>query len=65
MKDLEKALTEQFMDLKVNDIESCEGDNLPIYFEGSQEDYLQWIKLLRSALVSARSFEIHCWNEED
>ena len=65
MKDLEKALTEQIMDLKINDEAPCEDNMLPTYFEGTKEDYLQWLEMLKTALASARNFEIHCWNGED
>lgn len=65
MEDLEKALTEQIMDLKINDEAPCEDNMLPTYFEGTEDDYLQWLEMLKTALASARNFEIHCWNGED
>ncbi len=66
MKDLEKVLTEQILDMKINHIlDTCEENKLPIYLSGTEKDYLQWIELLKTAISSAKVFEIHCWNEEN
>lgn len=65
MKDLEKVLTELISDMKVNEIDACEEDKLPIYFDGTEEDYSRWMELCRTAISSAKVFEIHCWNEEN
>ncbi|MBR6536659.1 MAG: hypothetical protein IKT67_05615 [Lachnospiraceae bacterium] len=65
MKDLEKALTEKIIGLKANDAPACENEIYPIYFDRTEKDNSKWLALLKEALKTAKTFEIHCWNGED
>jgi len=64
-EELEKALSEQIMNLKpapsVPD-QSIEVDT--VYFDGTESDNSKWLELIRERIKTAKSFEIHCWNEE-
>ena len=33
-------------------------------FDRSEKDNSKWIKLISGYLATAKTFEIHCWNEE-
>lgn len=37
----------------------------PIYFDSTEKDNTKWLALLKKALKTARTFEIHCWNGEE
>ena len=65
MKDLEKVLKEQIIGMKVNDAPACETENYPIFLDRTETDNSKWLELLKEALKTAKSFEIHCWNEEE
>ena len=65
MKKLENVLTEQILDLKVNEISPCETENYPIFLDRTEKDNSKWLELLAKALRKAKTFEIHCWNEEE
>ena len=65
MKDLGKVLTEQISDLKVNEVSACETEMQEVYFDRTEKDNSKWLELITEALKSAKSFEIHCWNEEN
>ena len=65
MKNLEKTLTEQILDLKINEISPCETQNYPIFLDRTEKNNSKWLALLTNALKTAKSFEIHCWNEEE
>lgn len=65
MKELEKVLTEQIMDLQVNEVSSCVTEMQEFYFDRAERDNLKWLELMTEALKSAKSFEIHCWTEEN
>ena len=58
-------LTEQILDLKVNEISPCETENYPIFLDRTEKDNSKWLALLTKALREAKTFEIHCWNEEE
>ena len=65
MKDLEKVLTEQIIELEVNEKSFCETEMYDeVYFDRMEKDNSKWLKLMTEALKSAKTFEIHCWNEE-
>ena len=76
-KDLEKALkivtekvleqlsTVQLGELKVSEEPACEKEVYPIYFDRTERDNSKWLELLKEALKTAKTFEIHCWNEEE
>jgi len=65
MKNLETVLMEQILDLKVNEVSSCETESYPIFLDRTEKDNSKWLKLLKEALKTAKTFEIHCWNEEE
>ena len=62
--ELEKVLTEQILDLKVNEISPCKTEMYPIYLDRTEKDNSKWLEILLRALNGAKTFEIHCWNEE-
>jgi len=65
MQDLEKVLTEQIIELEVNEKSSCETEMYDeVYLDRMEKDNSKWLKLMTEALKSAKTFEIHCWNEE-
>ena len=68
-KMLEKLSTVQLGDLSggITDIEApaCEKEVYPIYFDRTETDNAKWLELLKEALKTAKTFEIHCWNGED
>ncbi|MBQ6845314.1 MAG: hypothetical protein IJO60_11855 [Agathobacter sp.] len=65
MKELEKVLLEQLTDMKVNTIANKETNNYPLFLGRTETDNSKWLELLKEALKSAKTFEIHCWNGED
>jgi len=65
MKELEKVLIEQLTDMKVNTIANKETNNYPLFLGRTETDNLKWLELLKEALKTAKTFEIHCWNGED
>lgn len=42
MKELEKVLTEQIMDLQVNEVSSCVTEMQEVYFDRTEKDILKW-----------------------
>lgn len=68
-KVLEQLSTAQLGDLSggITDIEApaCEKEVYPIYFDRTEKDNSKWLELLKEALKTAKTFEIHCWNGED
>jgi len=36
----------------------------PIWLDYTEKDNSRWLMLMRNALKNAKTFEIHCWNEE-
>ncbi len=65
MKELEKVLTEQIMNLQVNEVSSCVTEMQEVYFDRTEKDNSKWLELMTEALKSAKFFEIHCWMEEN
>ena len=65
MKDLEKVLEEQIFDLKANEISPCEIEMYSVYLDRTEKDHSKWLELMTKALRGSKSFEIHCWNEEN
>lgn len=65
LKDLEKTLSGLVLDLKP--ASEPPADYIPfesIDFDRSEKDNSKWIELITAYLTTAKSFEIHCWNEE-
>ena len=65
MKDLENVLDEKIFDLKVNEVSPCETELHSVYLDRSEKDNSKWVEMLTEALKGAKTFEIHCWNEEN
>ena len=49
MKNLETVLMEQILDLKVNEVSSCETESYPIFLDRTEKDNSKWLKLLKEA----------------
>ena len=65
MKDLENVLDEKIFDLKVNEVSPCETELHSVYLDRSEKDNSKWVEMVTEALKGAKTFEIHCWNEEN
>ena len=64
-KDIESTLTGLIADLKPAHAEPVESKlTESIYFDYSEKDNTHFLALLTDALKNAKTFEIHCWNEE-
>lgn len=64
-KELENVLSELVFDLKP--ASETPADAVPfelVTFDFSEKDNAKWIELISGYLTIAKSFEIHCWNEE-
>ena len=65
MKDLEKTLTELISGLKPLSLPSVTvSEHWFIEFDGTEKDNRMWLSHIADALKSAKTFEIHCCNEE-
>lgn len=64
-KVLEQLSTVQLGELPVSEEPACEKEIYPIYFDRTEKDNSKWLGLLKEALKTAKTFEIHCWNGED
>ena len=65
MQDLERVLAEQILDLKP--APEVPTDMVPfqeLHLDGAKKDNDCWQELLKAYLVQAKTFELHCWNEE-
>ena len=64
-KDLENALLESILDLKPAPETPAEDLFLEeMTFDYSEQDNGRWKELIAGYLKKAKSFEVHCWNEE-
>lgn len=64
-KDIESTLTGWIADLKPAPAEPAESKlTESVYFDYSEKDNAHFLALLTDALKNAKTFEIHCWNEE-
>ena len=64
-KDIESTLTGLIADLKPAPAEPVESKlTESVYFDYSEKDNTHFLALLTDALRNAKTFEIHCWNEE-
>ena len=63
-EDLKKALSGAIMDLKPapSPDETVEFEEVTL--DRSEADNSKWLYYVKSALKDAKTFEIHCWNEE-
>ena len=65
MENLQQALTEQILNLAPAPEPTAE--EIPfqdLYLDGTEPDNSRWRALLEPYLAKAKTFEIHCWNEE-
>ena len=62
--DLKKALSETIMDLKPEPIPDEVVEFEEVMLDRSEEDNSKWLSYISAALDGAKTFEIHCWNEE-
>ena len=63
-KVLENALSEAIMDLKPAPIPENPIEYEYVTLDKSEQDNHKWLSYVAAALNSAKTFEIHCWNEE-
>ena len=64
-EDLENVLSKLVFDLPV--AAETPADAMPFElttFDYAERDHDKWLKLISGYLKQAKSFEIHCWNEE-
>ena len=65
LKDIESAITGKIGDLKPAPAEPAESKlTESVCFDYSVKDNTHFLALLTDALRNAKTFEIHCWNEE-
>ena len=62
--DLEKALTEAIMDLKPAPVSDEPDEFEMVTLDRDEKDNSKWLIYITAALKDAKTFEIHCWNEE-
>ena len=63
-EDLKKALSGAIMDLKPAPIPDETVEFEEVTLDRSEADNSKWLYYVKSALKDAKTFEIHCWNEE-
>ena len=62
--DLKNALSRAMMDLKPATIPDDPPQFEMVTLDKSEQDNHKWLSYVAAALNSAKTFEIHCWNEE-
>ena len=62
--DLKKALSEAIMDLKPAPIPDNPVEHEYVTLDRDETDNSKWLAYISAALKDAKTFEIHCWNEE-
>ena len=63
-EDLEKALSGAIMDLNPAPIPNEVIEFEMVTLDRSETDNSKWLSYITAALKDAKTFEIHCWNEE-
>ena len=63
-EDLKNALSEAIMDLKPARIPDEPVEFEMVTLDEAEKDNTKWLSYITSALDGAKTFEIHCWNEE-
>ena len=63
-EDLKKALSGAIMDLKSAPIPDEVIEFEEVTLDRSEVDNSKWLSHIMAALEDAKTFEIHCWNEE-
>lgn len=61
---LEKSLSGAIMDLKPATIPDEPVEYEMVMLDRSEKDSSKWLSYITAALNGAKTFEIHCWNEE-
>ena len=66
LKELGKVISGLVADLKPAPEVPAGADllNKSMTFDRSEKDNSKWIELISGYLATAKTFEIHCWNEE-
>ena len=64
LDDLKKALSEAIMDLKPAPIPDNPVEHEYVTLDRDETDNSKWLAYISAALKDAKTFEIHCWNEE-
>ena len=62
--DLKKALSEAIMDLEPAPIPDNPVEHDYVTLDRNEANNSKWLSYITAALKEAKSFEIHCWNEE-
>ena len=62
--DLKKALSEAIQDLKPAPIPDNLVEHEYVTLDRDETDNSKWLSYITAALDGAKTFEIHCWNEE-
>lgn len=63
-KDLKNVLPEAIIDLKPASVPDEPVEFEMMTLDGSEKDNSKWLSYIMAALDGAKTFEIHCWNEE-
>ena len=63
-KELEKVLSEAIIDLKPAPIPDNPIEYEYVTLDRDETDNSKWLDYIMAALNDAKTFEIHCWNEE-
>ena len=64
LEDLKKALSGAIMDLKPAPIPNEVIEFEEVTLDRSEADNSKWLSYIKAALDNAKTFEIHCWNDE-
>ena len=63
-EDLKNALSDAIMDLKPAPIPDEPVEFEMVTLDRTETDNSKWLSYITTALDDAKTFEIHCWNEE-
>ena len=63
-KELEEVLSGLIVDLKPADIPENPVECEMVTLDRAEKDNGKWLSYITAALDGAKTFEIHCWNEE-
>jgi len=62
--DLKKAITEQIMNLSPAQLPEEPVEFELVRFDRTEKDNKRWLALVSERLPKAKTFEIHCWEDE-
>ena len=63
-EDLKNALSDTIVDLQPAPIPDESAEFEMVTLDRSEKDNSKWLAYITAALDEAKTFEIHCWNEE-